>query len=208
MKRFFITFAAVVAALVVVASGLAFIGYSKQWERTKAGWLNQLATQEQRRRELIAESKDYDEAKALDISGVAIAHTKELLVKHYQSKAWFYSTAERQHVKRWAEEVVAFNGRPPLRSATDPSLRFPPIPTTEHPHLAGPPYPYAARERHLVGSGYARASFDDSGHCSNVVMTVSTGWGVLDVNTITFGQENWMGAPNTSVEVPVTYQLR
>ena len=77
-----------------------------------------------------------------------------------------------------------------------------------HVPLSKPPYPYQARAAHITGSGMARASFDGSGHCSSVTITQSAGSAILDSNTVSFGRANWVGTPNTSVMVPITYRLQ
>lgn len=77
-----------------------------------------------------------------------------------------------------------------------------------HVHLSNPPYPYQARAAHLTGSGYASATFDGSGHCTNVTITQSAGSGVLDNNTINYGKANWVGPPGQTIRVPITYRLQ
>ncbi len=77
-----------------------------------------------------------------------------------------------------------------------------------HVHLSNPPYPYQARAAHLTGSGYASATFDGSGHCVSVSVTQSAGSGILDNNTVSFGKANWVGPPNQTVRVPITYRLQ
>lgn len=80
------------------------------------------------------------------------------------------------------------------------------VPTTTH--ISMPPYPLQTRAAHLTGSGYASATFDSSGHCASVTMIQSTGSGVLDNNTVSYGKANWSGPPNQTVKVPVAYRLQ
>ena len=76
-----------------------------------------------------------------------------------------------------------------------------------HIKLSQPPYPPAARMAHLQGSGYASATFDASGHCTNVTITQSAGSGILDNNTVQFGKANWVGPPGQTLRVPITYVM-
>lgn len=75
-------------------------------------------------------------------------------------------------------------------------------------HTPRPPYPYQARAAKLTGNGVCRVVFDASGHVSSATMAQSFGSALLDSNTVSFAKLNWMGPPNTSSSVPVTYKLQ
>ena len=98
-----------------------------------------------------------------------------------------------------------------VAAAFGPVPSAPPV-TTSTPvqrlHFPHPAYPYQARAAHLTGSGFASASFDETGHCSSVTITQSCGSGMLDNNTVDFGESNWTGIPNTTARVPATYKLQ
>ena len=72
-------------------------------------------------------------------------------------------------------------------------------------HTPHPSYPYAARAKHVQGSGVCHVVFGVTGHVASAEMTRSTGSDILDNNTVEFAKANWTGAPNSSVNVPITY---
>ena len=96
----------------------------------------------------------------------------------------------------------AFGAIPPAALILTPTPR--PGPT----HLPNPPYPLQARAAHITGSGTARATFDASGHCSNVEIVQSAGSAILDMNTKSYGKANWVGPAGQTVTIPVTYRLQ
>ena len=74
------------------------------------------------------------------------------------------------------------------------------------PRTPKPPYPAQARMAKLQGSGVCHVTFDASGHVSSASMSQSIGTRILDDATTGYAKLNWTGTPNTSTNVPITYE--
>lgn len=70
-----------------------------------------------------------------------------------------------------------------------------------------PPSGGPAKAAHIAGAGTCRVVFDADGRVANVVVVESTGSQILDKNTVNYARKNWTGKPNTTVTVPIYYQL-
>ena len=73
-----------------------------------------------------------------------------------------------------------------------------------------PPYPEEARRSHLTGKGLLKVSFDQRGKLTGVTMVKSTGFGILDENTIKAVKYAWSssGGRAITIVVPFEYRLR
>ncbi len=71
-----------------------------------------------------------------------------------------------------------------------------------------PAYPASLRLAHVQGNGSVRITTDDSGRVVNAAIVQSTGNELLDDNTCRAARSGWSGPPNSSISVPVTYQLQ
>ncbi len=71
-----------------------------------------------------------------------------------------------------------------------------------------PAYPAPARLAHIQGNGSVRVTTDASGRVVNAAMVQSTGNPLLDDTTCRAARSGWSGPPNSSLTVPVTYQLQ
>jgi TonB family protein len=71
-----------------------------------------------------------------------------------------------------------------------------------------PPYPAGALMSHIEGSGSVRVYTDSTGHVVKAEIVQSSGSGLLDHNTTSFAVANWVGAPNSTYVVPITYRLQ
>ena len=71
-----------------------------------------------------------------------------------------------------------------------------------------PVYPAALRLARVQGSGVVRVTTDGSGRVVNAIIVQSTGNAVLDDNTCRSARNFWSGPPNSTLSVPITYQLQ
>lgn len=72
-----------------------------------------------------------------------------------------------------------------------------------------PDYPYAARDRHLEGSGLYRLNIKPDGTVSSVTVLKSTGHSLLDQAAI-HAYRQWRFRPSAlrSVKVPVNFSMK
>lgn len=71
-----------------------------------------------------------------------------------------------------------------------------------------PPYPYQARAARLTGTCIVRVTTDASGSVSSVVVTKSSGSGILDSSATGFIKGNWKASPNSTFSKPIDYVLK
>lgn len=72
-----------------------------------------------------------------------------------------------------------------------------------------PPYPYQARAIGAQGSGSIKVTFDENGKVVKAEMAKTTGYKVLDQNSLSYARANWKSSGGKSATIirPMNYQV-